>query len=71
MVKVKYCCHTPSNKPRFLAHNGDRLLVNRGEGLVSVELASVLADGKLLVVPPSDERVEMDPQHVAALLLDD
>lgn len=71
MTKVKYCCHTPSQVPRFEARIGDCLLITRGDVLVRVELASVLSDDVLLVVLPSEERVGIDPRNVAALLLDD
>jgi hypothetical protein len=71
MIKVKQCCHSPSQTPKFEATAGDQLLVNHGNGIVKVEIKSVSSPDTLEATLPSGEAIQIERTQVVAIFLED
>lgn len=71
MIKVKQCCHSHSQTPKFEATAGDKLLVNHGDGIVKVEMQSVSSPETLEVTLPSGEPIQIERTQVVAIFIED
>jgi hypothetical protein len=71
MIKVKQCCHSPSQTPKFEAVPGDQLLIDRGDGIVKVEICSISSVDTLDVILPSGEKIAIHRENILAISLED
>ncbi len=71
MIKVKQCCHSHSQTPKFEATAGDQLLVNHGDGIVKVKIKSLSSLETLEATLPSGEVIQIERTQVVAIFLED
>ena len=72
MIKIKQCCHSSTQKYRFNAEIGDRVLIRCDDGnYIEATIQFISPDDNVTVTLMNGKKIKIPAEKISVLMLND